>query len=272
MPLAKFKSNTTLSACLQTAAFESPQSFVNEFSKLVAMFERDTKMPDTPGPVCVESPGPSEDNAGEGLDTGKDNTDVTKELHGGLSSDEEESETEIIEKKYLGIREIRIDDLKEPVQDFRVRPINDGRVKEMTRCLLEKNAKSLSSHLTVIETKLKGGQLEYVVVDGNHRLRSMRYIRDHEGKVERFKMVTCRVYRQLTSAQALSLGFNRNREAADVYKMSDYDMVVNLRKICHSLKENNEDTVLTKVYNLLNATTVGQIHHFFTFSGAHCTS
>ena len=139
---------------------------------------------------------------------------------------------------------------------YRVRPINDERVKEMTRLFVEKKQTSLTSYLMVLEQHGDDGT-KYVVVDGNHRLRGFQYIRDDEGKVERFKALSCRVYTKLSSVQELSLGFTKNREASDVYKMTDYDMVVNLQKIIQQLKKREEETIYLTVYELLNATSVG---------------
>ena len=112
----------------------------------------------------------------------------------------------------------------------------------MTRLFIEKRQISLASYLTVLEQHRDDGT-KYIVVDGNHRLRAVQYIRDHEGKVGRFNTLTCRAYTKLSSAQALSLGFTKNREASDVYKVTDYDIVVNLQKIIQQLKKWEEETI-----------------------------
>ena len=120
--------------------------------------------------------------------------------------------------------------------------------------MLERKQITLKSVLTVLEEQ-KDGQVSYVVVDGNHRLRACRYIRGQYGKMDRFQTLTCQVYSQLNGAQALSLGFNRNQEAADVYHMSDYDIVMNIRKIIQQLKEDNAYSN-DRLNELLNATDV----------------
>ena len=144
----------------------------------------------------------------------------------------------------------------------------------MARVLLEKNAKSLSSDLMVLESRQSERWPAPVYCRGWESLSiyGLRYICDHEGKGERFKMDTCRVHRQLTNTQVLSLGFNRNREAADVYKLSCYDMVVNLLKIMKAITESDEETIPKKVCSLLNATTVSHIHHLKFWSLISVTS
>ena len=101
------------------------------------------------------------------------------------SGSEDENESRKIERCFRGLQQIEIERLVEPSEMYRVRPINEERVK-MTRLFIEKKQTSLTSYLTVLEQHGDDGT-KYVVVDGNHRLRAVQYIRDHKGKVERFK-------------------------------------------------------------------------------------
>ena len=63
----------------------------------------------------------------------------------------------------------------------------------------------------------------------------------------------------------LSLRVTKNREASDVYKMTDHDMVVNLQKIIQQLKKSEEETIYLDltVYELPNATSVGPHDYMF---------
>lgn len=278
LPLGSFQAIGAFAACLCQAAKESGAAFVQAYARTLSSLSADAHK-DSEGGHAGEQQKSSSDN-GE-ADSDEEQRPTSAEANAQLpvyptsaeanvqlpvyptsteeksGEEDEQSEHDKIEKQYVGIRLIPIGQLKEPGKMFQVRPVKDNRVKELTREFLEKGQRSLTSHLTVL--KEEGDSLSYVVVDGNHRLKAMNYIRDHEGKTERFATIPCRVYAKLQIMQALSLGFSCNREASDVCRMTDYDVVSNLRKIIGQMNSDNTEMFLAKVYDLLNATSVSKL-------------
>lgn len=245
VPLSRFKvhqRNSTLAAYLQPFT-KSSKEFCGAFAARIKCL--------SPESLSKESPDEEDKDArknGASSDIGL--------TEGDEEYEDDTSEHSKIEANYVGIQEVPFSQLQEPGKMFRVRPINQERVMELARVFTEKKEKKLTSHLTV----LLEGDGRYVVVDGNHRFKAMEHVREREEFWDAFKTVTCRVYKKLKSMQALSLGFSLNRDAANVYKMKDYDIVCNLRKILGQMESSlPQDALLGKVYDLLNANSVSTI-------------
>ena len=152
----------------------------------------------TEGDMCTSEAGSVEttndphtdgDTISNTMPTGGDTSE--KSAIDDESGSEDENESRKIERCFRGIQQIEIERLVEPSEMYRVRPINEERVK-MTKLFIEKKQTSLTSYLTVLEQHGDDGT-KYVVVDGNHRLRAVQYIRDYEGRwsVSKLSPVVC---------------------------------------------------------------------------------
>lgn len=239
MPLEGLLKKNTLSTHL--AACKTTLGFVRAFRRFGARTESDEDA------EMVE----------ESITTGILEESFNSQQLANDEDDQGETEQDRIRQLYVGLRDIPISELREPGKDCRVRAINEGTVKSLKTDFIERGTTNLASHLTVLQTH--ESPATYTVIDGNHRLRAMKEIRDLEGQTARFTTITCRVYKGLNTTQALGLGYMRNREAGNVYRMTDYEVVCNLRKIFRQLEKEGieeNDKQLERVYDLLNATSV----------------
>lgn len=134
----------------------------------------------------------------------------------------------------------------ELADQFRVRPVNPRRVKQLANKL--SNCKELLSELTVLDLN---GQM--VILDGNHRYQAMKVIRAARGE-DFFPVVSCVVYEEGAIAEALAIGYNKNIEGEDLLKMSDWDKVSVIKRLLHQTPSD-----INAVFKALNATDVSKI-------------
>lgn len=151
--------------------------------------------------------------------------------------------------------EIPFDELIEPCgtyESYRVREVNTARVNQLAERLKVSKKEGLSSTLTVL--KMDGTR--HLIIDGSHRYRAMKKIREEDekqGAPLSYKRIHCRVFEGLSMRQALETGFMKNLQAGDVYGMSDFDYVEVIRK---TMADTNESKALQDVYAMTGATKV----------------
>lgn len=163
-----------------------------------------------------------------------------------------------VETCFLREEEIPITLLIEPDNMLRVREISQDRLDDLVETLLDHEEKKLSSQLTVMMDGTR-----YIIIDGNHRFRAAKTIRDRAG-ASYFESFSCRVYSPLTAGQAIGLGFGRNQEAGDVYEMNDADTVACIRKVA-KMEDNDmkEEDLFATIYQLLGVKNVSyQLIHY----------
>ena len=135
----------------------------------------------------------------------------------------------------------------------------------LTAEFLEQGPTTLTSHLTVVKNQDSETPPTYTMIDGNHCLRAIRNVQDLEGKTSCFTTISCRVYQGLSETGTLRLGYTRNWKASNMYKMADYDIVNNLRRILTQLQKEGigqTEQQLKHVYDL---------QHQWVHSSAHCS-
>lgn len=176
--------------------------------------------------------------------------------HSDEGSDQESQKDEHtkISERFIGIRDVPFSRLREPdgpLRGYQVRAVNQARVEELYNMFTQRKQSELSSTLTVMELsdEQEGEQAEYLIIDGNHRYRAMSEVRKNTNSPPAFNTVPCLVYREMTTVQVLATGFTRNTEAADVYKMTDFDSVEVIRKIL--TRYESDPNVLDKVHSIM---------------------
>lgn len=238
LPAEEFKVSGTLATflTLDTDKVMSPSAFCIRYRRHLKDMEQVDTEHDISINVLREGPGNGDGDGNGDADDDKDDDD-----------DDEKK----IARRFVGLRDVPFENLQEPLGTFQVRPINETRVQELVKDFLDKRQSYLSSNLTVMEIVAPSGDddstSEFMIIDGGHRYRAMKEIR--ESNMDVFKVVPCLVYRELTTSQVLSTGYRRNTEAASVYKMTDFDTVEVVRKI---MKENKDDQgMMEKVHQFM---------------------
>ena len=127
---------------------------------------------------------------------------------------------------YRGVQRIGFHELVHPngeFQKYRVRDINEKNVHALVKELARGDVHTL---LMVLKRGSK-----YVVIDGNHRFHAMEIVRNTIQHA--YDFVDCSVYEELTTEEALGLGYRANRCATNVLKMTDYqkvDLIIRVTK------------------------------------------
>ena len=164
---------------------------------------------------------------------------------------------------YVGHQLVNFFQLKEPNNIYRVRHITESRVDYLYHKWMANGADTLDSDLCVL---VADGQefdidnirdMDFIIVDGNHRFRAMKRVK--EKRPFAFTSVNCHIYQNLEPMQAIGLGYNKNRQAHDVHKMTDFDKVRIIRMMLLEDPDLEFKTQLDKIYQYLNLISVSKV-------------
>ena len=144
---------------------------------------------------------------------------------------------------------VEFDVLRQTKPQHAVREIDPEHVKKIQETLLEDDTGVLMSMLTVV----RQGQYMHIL-DGSHRYNAMINIRQYYHH-DWFDKVPVLVYDDLSAAEAIGVAFAMNRDDSKGLKMTDYDVVMSLRRVIEDTAGNETD-ILETCYRLMKAKTV----------------
>ena len=169
------------------------------------------------------------------------------------------------EQGFLGIFPIPFRCLIDPSYDFRVRDVNKNVVSKLCK-LMSSEQCPLSTFLVKLVhdneqevpnpfTESDVLKFRYMVIDGNHRYSAMKLLNYSDD-------VHCYVYNCISPLQAIGLGYQRNIQDSNTYKMTDLEKIRIIRKAFD--REKAKRVAYQAVYDVLNVTDVSIIlYHTF---------
>lgn len=129
--------------------------------------------------------------------------------------------------------------LRAPRDEYQLRGVSETHVLELVQSFLaKKHEKTFTSTFIVTVKDASPSELDqdsiqdhlYEVIDGNHRKAALMRYRELT-KEDYVTQVTCFVHSSLTADQAIGLGFTRTLEDSSCQRISDFDLVMIIKKI-----------------------------------------
>ena len=135
---------------------------------------------------------------------------------------------------FLGVFLIPMEQLRDPTEDYRVRPVSMKAVTSLSKAMASREESIFLSTFIVMVVKTQNADVtltqdnvkdhHFMVIDGNHRLEAMRLINLKNG-------VHCYVYNDITPLQAVGLGYRRNTQDENVNRMSELERCAIIRRL-----------------------------------------